>query len=72
MVERGTFDTSSQEGFARWMEAREKEKDAHKTILQRAIDDGYNFSSAIGGNYGQFLRRIFRYARRSFAKQRTS
>jgi hypothetical protein len=58
-------------GFARFMEAREEEKDAHQTALQRAIDDGYDFSSAIRGNYGQFLRRIFRYARRSFGKQRT-
>jgi 1-deoxy-D-xylulose-5-phosphate synthase len=58
------FDVSS--------EVFEEEKGTHKTALQRAIDDGYNFSSAIRGNYGQFFRRIFRYARRRFAKHRTS
>jgi hypothetical protein len=68
----GAFDSSSQEGVARFLEVLEEERAAHKAALQRAIDDGYDFSSTIRGNYTQFFRRFFRYARRRFAKQRTS
>ncbi len=36
-----------------------EDQEARKIALRRAIDHGYNFSSAARGNYGQFLRRIF-------------
>jgi hypothetical protein len=68
----GAFDTSSQEGLARFIEVLEEERGAHKVALQRAIDDGYDFPSALRGNYTQFVRRLFRNMRRRFAKQRAS
>jgi hypothetical protein len=68
----GAFDTSSEEGVARFFEVLEEERGAHKTALQRAIDDEYDFSSAARENYGQFFRRFFRYVQRRFANQRIS
>jgi hypothetical protein len=55
--------------FRRFEEALQIEKDTHKIALQRAIDDGYNFRSAIRGNYAQPLRRLARYIRMKFAKE---
>ncbi|CAL80524.1 hypothetical protein BRADO6934 [Bradyrhizobium sp. ORS 278] len=68
----GAFDTSSQEGVARFFKVLEEEENAHKDALQRAIDDGYDFAAAMRGNYTQVVRRLFRRAKRRFAKQRSS
>jgi hypothetical protein len=64
----GAFDTSSHEGYARFVETLEEERRAHKTALRRAVDDGYDFASAARGNYGQFFRRFRRYVRQSLGR----
>jgi hypothetical protein len=40
--------------------------DVHRSVLRRAIDDGYDFDSAGRGNYSQLLRRLDRWVSTKF------
>jgi hypothetical protein len=43
--------------------ALDAEQEAHMIAIRRAIDDGYDFTAATRGNYGQLVRRLLRSMR---------
>jgi hypothetical protein len=45
------------------------EREAHKEVLRRAIDDDYDFEAATRDNYGQFFRRLKRWWRTKFGAE---